>query len=41
MHIVEGGLDGPRVIELLHLHPLRARAEAAPGSAHPLVPPAS
>ena len=36
MHIVEGGLDDPRVIELLHVHLLRARAETAPGSAHAL-----
>jgi putative acetyltransferase len=36
MHIVEGGLDDPRVIELLHTHLNRARAETAPGSAHAL-----
>ena len=36
MHIVEGGLDDPRVVELLHAHLLRARAETAPGSAHAL-----
>jgi len=36
MHIVEGGLDDPRVIELLHTHLVRARAETAPGSAHAL-----
>jgi putative acetyltransferase len=36
LHIVEGGLDDPRVIELLHVHLLRARAETAPGSAHAL-----
>lgn len=36
MHIVEGGLDDPRVIELLHTHLIRARAETAPGSAHAL-----
>lgn len=36
MHIVEGGLDDPRVIELLHTHLARARAETAPGSAHAL-----
>ncbi len=36
MRIVEGGLDDPRVIELLHVHLLRARAETAPGSAHAL-----
>ena len=36
MRIVEGGLDDPRVIELLHVHLTRARAETAPGSAHAL-----
>jgi putative acetyltransferase len=36
MHILEGGLDDPRVIELLHVHLTRARAETAPGSAHAL-----
>ena len=36
MHIVEGGLDDPRVVELLHAHLIRARAETAPGSAHAL-----
>ena len=36
MRIIEGGLDDPRVIELLHVHLLRARAETAPGSAHAL-----
>jgi putative acetyltransferase len=36
MHIVEGGLDDPRVIELLNNHLTRARAETAPGSAHAL-----
>jgi putative acetyltransferase len=36
MRIVEGGPDDPRVIELLHVHLLRARAETAPGSAHAL-----
>ncbi len=36
MHIVEGGLDDPRVVELLHTHLTRARAETAPGSAHAL-----
>ena len=34
--IIEGGVDDPRVIELLHVHLLRARAETAPGSAHAL-----
>src|SRR5213595_3153 len=36
MHIVEGGLDDPRVVALLHAHLTRARAETAPGSAHAL-----
>ena len=36
MRIVEGGLDDPRVIELLHTHRARAAAETAPGSAHAL-----
>jgi putative acetyltransferase len=36
MHIVEGGLDDPRVIALLHTHVVRARAETAPGSDHAL-----
>jgi len=36
MHIIEGGLDDPRVIELLHTHLIRARAETARGSAHAL-----
>ena len=36
MHIVEGGLDDPRVIALLHTHLNRSRAETAPGSAHAL-----
>ncbi len=36
MRIVEGGLDDPRVIELLRVHLIRARAETAPGSAHAL-----
>jgi putative acetyltransferase len=36
MRIVEGGLDDPRVIALLHTHLIRARAETAPGSAHAL-----
>ncbi len=36
MHIIEGGLDDPRVIELLHAHLRQARAETAPGSAHAL-----
>lgn len=36
MNIIEGGLDDPRVIALLHSHLQRARAETAPGSAHAL-----
>jgi putative acetyltransferase len=36
LHIVEGGLDDPRVVALLHTHLIRARAETAPGSAHAL-----
>ncbi len=36
MHIIEGGLDDPRVVELLHTHLVRARAETARGSAHAL-----
>jgi putative acetyltransferase len=36
MEIVEGGLDDPRVIALLHTHLIRARTETAPGSAHAL-----
>jgi putative acetyltransferase len=36
MHITEGGLDDPRVVELLGTHVTRARAETAPGSAHAL-----
>jgi putative acetyltransferase len=36
MRIVEGGLDDPRVIELLRFHLARAAAETAPGSAHAL-----
>ena len=36
MHIVEGGLDDPRVISLLYIHLARARVETAPGSAHAL-----
>ena len=34
--LVEGGLDDRRVVELLHTHLIRARAETAPGSAHAL-----
>jgi putative acetyltransferase len=36
MHIIEGGLDDPRVVALLHTHVSRARAETARGSAHAL-----
>jgi putative acetyltransferase len=36
MHIVEGGLDDPRVVALLTTHVTRARAETARGSAHAL-----
>ena len=34
--IREGGLDDPRVVELLHLHLRLAREQTAPGSAHAL-----
>ena len=34
--IVEGGLDHPSVVELLHAHFNRSLAETAPGSAHAL-----
>jgi putative acetyltransferase len=36
MHILEGGLDDPRVIDLLQTHLTRARGETARGSAHAL-----
>ena len=36
LHIVEGGLDDPRVVALLHAHLTRAQAETARGSAHTL-----
>jgi putative acetyltransferase len=36
MHIIEGGLDDPRVVALLETHVTRARAETALGSAHAL-----
>jgi putative acetyltransferase len=36
MRIIEGGLDDPRVVALLHIHVTRARAETARGSAHAL-----
>jgi putative acetyltransferase len=38
VHIIEGGLDDPRVVDLLHTHRTRARAETAPESAHALDP---
>src|SRR5947207_8800099 len=36
MHIVEGGLDDPRVVDLLQTHVTRARVETAQGSSHAL-----
>jgi putative acetyltransferase len=36
MHIAAGGLDDPRVVDLLQTHTTRARAETAPGSDHAL-----
>lgn len=36
MTIIEGGLNDPRVVDLLHVHVTKARAETAPGSAHAL-----
>lgn len=36
MQIIAGGLDDPRVVDLLRTHVVRARAETAPGSAHAL-----
>jgi putative acetyltransferase len=36
MRIIEGGLDDPRVVALLHTHVVRARAETAAGSSHAL-----
>jgi putative acetyltransferase len=36
MQIIAGDLSDPRVIDLLHTHLTRARAETAPGSAHAL-----
>ena len=36
MHIIEGGLDDPRVAALLDAHVTRARAETGRGSAHAL-----
>ena len=36
LHITEGGLDDPRVVELLNTHLTRARSETAQGCAHAL-----
>jgi putative acetyltransferase len=36
LRIVEGDLRDPRVVDLLRLHLISARAETAPGSAHAL-----
>jgi putative acetyltransferase len=36
MHIIEGGLDDPRVVALLQTHVSRARSETASGSSHAL-----
>jgi putative acetyltransferase len=36
LHILEGGLDDPRVVALLQTHIGRARAQTARGSAHAL-----
>jgi putative acetyltransferase len=36
MRIIPGVLSDPRVVDLLHTHLTRARAETAPGSAHAL-----
>jgi putative acetyltransferase len=36
LRIEAGGLDDPRVVDLLTRHVTRARAETAPGSAHAL-----
>ena len=36
MRIVEGGLDDPRVLDLVQAHARRARAETGRGSAHAL-----
>ncbi len=36
MRIIPGDLDDPRVADLLRAHPVGARAETAPGSAHAL-----
>ena len=36
MEIIEGGLEDPRVIDLVHLHAARGLAENPPGTAFPL-----
>jgi putative acetyltransferase len=36
LHITTGGLDDPRVVELLNTHLTRARSETAQGCAHAL-----
>jgi putative acetyltransferase len=36
IRIIQGDFSDPRVVDLLHLHLTRARAETAPGSAHAL-----
>jgi putative acetyltransferase len=36
MHIIEGDFSDPRVVDLVHAHLSRARAETAAGSAHAL-----
>jgi putative acetyltransferase len=36
LRIIQGNLRDPRVVDLLHCHLTRARAETAPGSAHAL-----
>ncbi|GAC1309223.1 MAG: GNAT family N-acetyltransferase [Steroidobacteraceae bacterium] len=36
MHIIDGDLTDPRVVDLLHTHLIRAHAQTAAGSAHAL-----
>jgi putative acetyltransferase len=36
MLIIQGNLRDPRVVDLVHCHLTRARAQTAPGSAHAL-----
>ena len=36
LSIIQGDLRDPRVVNLVHCHLTRARAETAPGSAHAL-----